>query len=61
LNNNKIFGVIGIFASDNKNYAICVIPGAKNTTSAQLLEYSKKVNFKFNQNFSKVMKTGIFK
>lgn len=51
--------MIGYVVIESKKYAICVIPGAKNTTSAKLLHYSTSINSKFYKNLNK--KKGILK
>jgi hypothetical protein len=57
---DQIFAMIGYLQIESKKYAICVIPGAKNTTSAKLFRYSTKINPNFYKNLNK-KKTGILK
>jgi hypothetical protein len=54
LNLHKIFAVIGTLTTQKKQeYAICVIPGAKNTTTVKLLASSNTVNRNFYANVKK--------
>jgi hypothetical protein len=57
---DKIFAMIGYIAVASNKYAICVIPGANNTTSAKLFQYnSQNINKKFYKYLNK--KKGILK